>query len=216
MKAAPRTSSSSIGTRFETVPTTQAMPHPRGSSTSSSTASESLKQGSFALRAGRVKCSFLRRRQRQQQCQCRRGTGGGIVPASSLHEAAWQSRWQQPSQFVIRSCLRLHQTHTGTEVPGRGETRHANQTIGERHGTGVLGRGVPARPALYVEARGGSPPTPCAAHPEPFSYVEVDSREVVWWPVPRRAPIHARARPSRAVLRLGGCAALREDTVECV
>ena len=59
-----------------------------------------------------------------------------------------------------------------------------SEFTGVRLATGVLGRGVPARPALYVEPRGGSPPTPCAAHPEPFSYVEVDSRNVVWWPVP--------------------------------
>ena len=50
----------------------------------------------------------------------------------------------------------------------------ASHTIGERHGTGVLGRGVPARPAPYADTRKGSPPTPCAAHPEPFSCVEVD------------------------------------------
>ena len=32
-----------------------------------------------------------------------------------------------------------------------------------------------SKPRNYVEPRGGSPPTPCAAHPEPFSCVEVDS-----------------------------------------
>ena len=48
-----------------------------------------------------------------------------------------------------------------------------DRVTGERLGTGVLGRGVPARPAQYVEPRRGSPPTPCAAHPEPFSCVDV-------------------------------------------
>ena len=68
---------------------------------------------------------------------------------------------------------------------------------------------IGTRSAVTVRHRTSSlPPNRCAAHPEPFSYVEVDSREVVSWPVSRLAFLH----PCLRMEGRGGASANLQDS----